>query len=73
MLDQDTLRPVIISMILYILLSVSIPNYVTKPTGIRLIDDIITYLITQKGNIASGTILVGVVILASNHISDKFL
>jgi len=61
MLDQDTLRPVIISMILYILLSVSIPKYVTKPTGIRLIDDIITYLITQKGNIASGTILVGVV------------
>ena len=33
MLDQESLRPVIIAMALYITISVLVPRILTKPTG----------------------------------------
>ena len=39
MLDQETLRPVIIAMALYLALSQLIPELFKKPTNIKLIDD----------------------------------
>ena len=44
MFDQDTLRPVIIAMSLYLITSVTVPRFATKPTNIEFIDDIVAFL-----------------------------
>ena len=72
MLDQESLRPVIIAMSIYIIIASIIPRVVTKPSGIGFIDDIVMTLIAQKDSIMSGTILIGIIVLATNHIQDKF-
>lgn len=71
-MDQETLRPVIIAMSLYIIIATLVPRFVTKPTGIEFIDDIVMSLIAQKDSMMSGTILVGLVVFATNYIQDKF-
>jgi|TARA_B100001113_G_C20604087_1_gene403129 hypothetical protein len=73
MLDQETLRPVIIAMALYLALSQLIPELFKKPTNIKLIDDIVAMLIAQRGSLTSGTILTGIIVLATNYINDEFL
>ncbi|QOR60724.1 hypothetical protein [Bathycoccus sp. RCC716 virus 3] len=73
MLDQETLRPVIIAMALYLALSQLIPELFKKPTNIKLIDDIVAMLIAQRGSLTSGTVLTGIIVLATNYINDEFL
>lgn len=72
MFDQDTLRPVIIAMSLYIIVSVTIPRFVTKPTNIETIDDIVAFLVAQRGSVMSGTILMGLLVFAANYIDVEF-
>jgi uncharacterized membrane protein len=72
MFDQGTLRPVIIAMSLYIITSVTIPRFATKPTNIEIIDDIVAFLVAQRGSVMSGTILMGLLIFASNYIDTEF-
>jgi|TARA_B100001540_G_C15683240_1_gene585803 hypothetical protein len=72
MLDQDTLKPVIISMIVYLLVAKMIPDIIKKPTGITFIDDINTMLIAQKGSLGSGAILTGLVVYITNYLVDEF-
>jgi hypothetical protein len=72
MLDQDTLRPVIIAMSLYIIIATLVPRFVTTPSGIEFIDDIVMTLIAQKDSMMSGTIIVGLIVFATNYIQDKF-
>jgi len=72
MFDQDTLRPVIIAMSLYIITSVTVPRFATKPTNIEIIDDIVAFLVAQRGSVMSGTILMGLLILAANYIDTEF-
>jgi uncharacterized membrane protein len=73
MFDSETLRPVIIAMSLYLALSILIPKIAKKPTGIKIIDDLVMYLVAQKGFLVSGVILVGVIVYATNHINDRML
>lgn len=72
MLDQESLRPVIIAMALYIAISTIVPRVVTKPSGIGFIDDIVMTLIAQRDSVMSGTIIVGLIIFATNYIQDEF-
>jgi hypothetical protein len=72
MLDQESLRPVIIAMALYITISILLPRIVKKPTGIQVIDDLVMTTITQKDSLMSGTILIGLIVLATNYIQDEF-
>jgi len=71
MLDQETLRPVVISMALYVAIAKIVPEGVKKPTNIGFIDDIVSMLIAQKGAIASGAILTGLIVLLTNYIIDE--
>ena len=71
MLDQDTLRPVIIAMSLYIIVSVLIPRY-AKPTNIEAIYDIVAFLVAQRGSIMSGTILMGLLVFSANYLDTEF-
>ena len=73
MLDQETLRPVIIAMALYLALSQLIPELFKKPTNIKIIDDIVAMLIAQRGSLTSGTILTGIIFFVTNYVNDEFL
>jgi hypothetical protein len=73
MLDQETLRPVIIGMALYLAISQIVPEIFKKPTNIKFIDDIVAMLIAQRGSLTSGAILTGMIILVTNYINDEFL
>ena len=73
MFDSETLRPVIIAMALYLALSILVPKIVTKPTGIKLVDDEVMYLMAQKGFLVSGVILIGVIMYATGYISTQML
>ena len=71
MLDQESLRPVIIAMALYITISILIHRIIKKPTGIQIIDDLVMKIIAEKDSMMSGTILVGLIVLATNYIQDE--
>ena len=71
MFDSDTLRPVIIAMALYLVFSIMVPKLVKKPTDIKVVDDLIMYLVAQKGFLMSGAILVGVIMYLSNYVNMK--
>ena len=73
MLDQETLRPVIIGMALYLAISQIVPEILKKPTNIKFIDDIVAMRIAQRGSLTSGAILTGIIILITNYINDEFL
>jgi hypothetical protein len=73
MFDSETLRPVIIAMALYLALSILVPKIVTKPTGIKLIDDEVMYLMAQKGFLMSGVILIGIIMYGTGYISTQML
>ena len=73
MLDQESLRPVIIAMALYIVISIVVPRLITKPTGIQAIDDLVMTIIAQKDSLMSGTILVGLITLGTNYIQEELL
>ena len=71
-MDQETLRPVIIAMSLYIIIATLVPRFVTEPTGVEFIDDIVMSLIAQKDSMMSGTIIIGLIVFTTNMVQDKF-
>ena len=71
--DQETLRPVIIAMTLYLAISKIVPELLKKPTNIKFIDDIVAMLIAQRGSLMSGAILTGVIVFLTNYIGDEFM
>ena len=73
MLDQESLRPVIIAMTLYITISVLVPRIITKPTGFQPLDDLVMTIIAQRESLMSGTILIGLITFATNYIQEEFL
>ena len=72
MLDQGTLRPVIISMALYLVISQVVPEVLKKPTNVKFIDDIVAMLIAQKGSLTSGAILTGLIVFVTNYVNEEF-
>jgi hypothetical protein len=72
-LDQESLRPVIIAMAIYLTISTLVPKIAKKPTGIKVVDDLVMMIIAQQESMMSGTILIGLIILATNYINDELL
>ena len=72
-LDQETLRPVIIAMALYIALNIIVPRILKKPTGIKPIDDIVMTMIAQQDSLMNGAIVIGLVVLGTNYIQEELL
>jgi hypothetical protein len=73
MFDSETLRPVMIAMVVYLVLATIIPKIATKPTNIKLVDDLMMYIISQKGFLTSGVIFTGIVVYTTNYISLQML
>ena len=72
MLDQESLRPVIIAMALYITINILVPRIVKQPVGIQVVDDLVMKIIAEKDSMMSVTILIGLIVLATNYIQDEF-
>tara|TARA_B100000073_G_scaffold52376_2_gene38603 strand:+ start:352 stop:573 length:222 start_codon:yes stop_codon:yes gene_type:complete len=73
MLDQDTLRPAIISMALYISIATLVPILFKKPTNVKFVDDITLSIIRQKELLMSGTIIMGMITLGTNYINEELI
>ena len=73
MFDSDTLRPVMIAMVLYLVAANVVPKVVTKPTNIKVLDDLVMYLIAQKGFLTPGVILVGLIVYLTNYINVQMI
>ena len=71
-LDQENLRPVIIAMALYLAINIIVPRILKKPTGIKVIDDLVMTMIAQD-SLMNGTIIIGLVVLGTNYIQDELL
>jgi hypothetical protein len=72
MLDQDSLRPVIIAMVLYIVIHILLPKIIKKPTGIQIVDDLVMTSIAQRESLMSGTALIGIITFTTNYIQNEF-
>ena len=73
MLDQESLRPVIIAMAVYITINMLLPRILKKPTGIQVIDDLVMMSISHLDSLMTGTILIGIIVLITNYIQDELL
>jgi len=73
MFDSDTLRPVIIAMIIYFVLATFVPKIIKKPTGVELVDNEVLYLMAQKGSLVSGLILVGLIVYLTNYVNNELI
>jgi hypothetical protein len=72
MFDSETLRPVILAMVVYLVLVNVVPRLVKKPSGVKVLDDVVLLLISQKGSIMSGTILIGVIVYLAGFAQHFF-
>ena len=70
MFDSESLSPVISALIVYIGLVVLVPKIIKEPTGIKVIDDVVLLMISQKGSLMSGTILIGLIVFLSRYVQD---
>ena len=73
MFDQDSLKPVILSMVIYLIIAKFLPEILKKPTGITIIDDLTMMHIAQKGSLSSGAILTGIVAFVSHYVIEQEL
>ena len=73
MLDSDTLRPVMIAMCLYLILAYLLPKALEKPTGVKIIDDLVTMLKNNKPFLASGCLMVGILVYVTNYIEQELV
>lgn len=73
MLDSENLRPVIIAMALYIVLSHVVPKVIKKPTGVKPVDEVNMLLISNQGFLMAGSILTGLIVFLTNYINTQVL
>ena len=73
MFDTENLRPVVIGMVLYVIVLNVIPRVITKPTGIKLIDDLILFIMSSKESATSGAILMGMLMYLTNYVNAQVL
>ena len=69
-MDSESLRPVLIGMTLFIILSKIKP---AKKTNIEIVDDAFVIIDRQQDKLMSGVLLIGVLIFASNYINQEML
>ena len=73
MLDSESLKPVILTILLYLIIVKFLPQLMKNKTNIKQFDDFVLYLESQKGNMMNGAVLVGVIAYAVNAIDlDMF-
>jgi hypothetical protein len=66
------MKPIIIAMALYIVIHMILPKLITRPTGIGPLDELVMTTIAQRESLMSGTILIGLIVFATNYIEEEF-
>ncbi len=66
------LNLIIACMAVYIALVLFVPKVITKPTGIQVIDDVVLLLISQRGSLMSGTILIGIIVYLAQQAVARY-
>lgn len=59
------------AMVVNILIVYIIPKFITKPTGVQVIDDAILFLNSEKSFLLSSTLLVGLTVYLSHSWVDS--
>lgn len=73
MLDSESLKPVILTIMLYLIVVKFLPQVMKNKTNVKQIDEFVLYLESQKGNMMNGAVLVGFIAYAVNAIDlDMF-
>jgi len=73
MLDSESLKPVILTIMLYLVIVKFLPQLMKNKTNIEQIDEFVLYLESQKGNMMNGAALVGIIAYTVNAIDlDMF-
>jgi hypothetical protein len=73
MFDSETLRPVIISMALFIVIVKALPKVLRDPTNIKAIDDVTMLTVALKDFLMPGTILIAIIVYLTNYINANVL
>jgi hypothetical protein len=73
MFDSETLRPVIIAMVMFLVLVHATPKILKGPTDIKVLDDIVMLCVTLRGFLMPGALLVGIITYATNYINTTVL
>jgi hypothetical protein len=73
MFDSETLRPVIIAMVLFILIVNSLPKILKNPTQIKIVDDVTMLSVSLQKFLMPGTVLVAIIVYLTNYINANVL
>ena len=73
MFDSETLRPVIIAMVLFILLVKGLPMVLKDPTNIKPVDEVTMLSVTLRDFLMPGTILIAIIVYLTNYINANVL
>ena len=60
-------------MALWIAIVSIVPKVVKKSTGIQPIDELVMYIMSQKDSMMQGTLLIGLIVLATNYIGEELM
>jgi hypothetical protein len=70
---MTNLQPVVISMVIYLILSQLLPKLIKEPTGIEVVDDVVILIISQRNNLTAGAALVGLVTVLTQYVLTEML
>lgn len=73
MFDSDSLRPIIIAMVLFLLVVQLTPKVLKEPTDIKPLDDLVMLCVTLRGFMMPGSLLIGIIVYLTNYINGQVL
>ena len=73
MFDSESLRPIIIAMVLFLVLVNVLPKILKEPTDIKPVDDLVMLCVTLRGFMMPGSLLVAIIVYATNYINGQVL
>jgi len=73
MFDSETLRPVIIAMLLFIFIVKALPKVLKDPTKIKTVDDVTMLTVTLQSFLMPGAILIALIVYFTNYINANVL
>jgi hypothetical protein len=66
-------RPALVGAAVFVLIVNLIPKIITKPTGIKIVDDLVMYLLSIKDSLLPGSIVAALVVFGANYIDTQVL
>ena len=70
MYDSETLRPLLVSVIVYNVLLRALPYMFKEPIGIKVIDDMMMLVVSQKGLEVPGSLFIALIVLITGYFSQ---